>query len=555
MKSRLPVLIAIGLIVGCTLAVSIEGGVSLLGVAGLVLLGVGTVAAHVTSPGRWQRASRWLMGAGWFCACLIPARAFDSLARSPDLEGYWDAYFALTGWVMAATLLPASLPQADYLLKIHWKPPAVISGAVGATFWLAAAYLHNLRGGFYLGVPVNLAWLVLGLAWFRLPTLVIQAINTLILLLLGLPVADRFVAPPPRLDAHLELSRRGFSYAAARKDPLAFARWWECFLNEQDQLLKDLLVFNRDDFALRPNGNARLFDSRIHVNSRGFRGREIPAEKGQVYRIVALGESTTFGCTLSPNDKPWPELLEELIRERLKPSRPVEVINAGVMCYRLTDNLARLARGILPLQPDLVISYHGFNGFSFLDTSLPPVYGKPPPAYCARPSNLLAACEYRLKMLLFRRSRMPRREPGSTGPANVLDTEYAKAYRQLAEIARAKSFRLAIANYSMAVNSRSDPDVIDFYRSGFPTADWLIKANQAHSRLVQEIARQYPFVRLVDTHPGLDGRHEKFIDLIHFTQAGRQQMAETMFAAIRDILEQDLRPLAPSPATSPPQHQ
>ncbi|MGO8677876.1 MAG: hypothetical protein ACLQVX_18660 [Limisphaerales bacterium] len=54
----------------------------------------------------------------------------------------------------------------------------------------------------------------------------------------------------------------------------------------------------------------------------------------------------------------------------------------------------------------------------------------------------------------------------------------------------------------------------------------------------------------MDTHPGLDGLHEKFIELVHFTEEGRQQMAETMFAAIRDILDEDLKPPALSPVIS-----
>jgi hypothetical protein len=99
----------------------------------------------------------------------------------------------------------------------------------------------------------------------------------------------------------------------------------------------------------------------------------------------------------------------------------------------------------------------------------------------------------------------------------------------------------------MAVNCHSPRNVIDFYRSVFPTVEWLIRANEAHSRLVREIARRYPSVTLVDTHPPLDGQHEKFIDLIHFTQEGRQQLAETMFAGIRAALEHDLNARATRP--------
>ena len=47
-------------------------------------------------------------------------------------------------------------------------------------------------------------------------------------------------------------------------------------------------------------------------------------------------------------------------------------------------------------------------------------------------------------------------------------------------------------------------------------------------------------VCFIDTHPHLNGEHEKFIDVMHFTQAGRQEAAENVFAGIKPILERDL---------------
>lgn len=92
----------------------------------------------------------------------------------------------------------------------------------------------------------------------------------------------------------------------------------------------------------------------------------------------------------------------------------------------------------------------------------------------------------------------------------------------------------------MAVNEKSDLDVIAFYRAGFPDVINQIKANELHSRLVARLTTDNPDVYFVDTHPALDGLHENFIDLVHFTQPGRQLMAETMFSTIRPVLEKDL---------------
>src|SRR5205085_10690004 len=113
-------------------------------------------------------------------------------------------------------------------------------------------------------------------------------------------------------------------------------------------------------------------------------------------------------------------------------------------------------------------------------------------------------------------------------------------YRQLIDIARANGFRLVLANYSMAVNSQSDSDVIEFYRETFPAIYAAIKVNQMHSLLIKELARQHPGVCFVDTNPHLDGEHQKFIDVVHFAPEGDRQMAETFFEAIQEIVATEL---------------
>ena len=63
--------------------------------------------------------------------------------------------------------------------------------------------------------------------------------------------------------------------------------------------------------------------------------------------------------------------------------------------------------------------------------------------------------------------------------------------------------------------------------------------------LVEELARQNPDVRLIDTHPHLDGDNEKFIDLVHFAPQGDRQLAETFFEGIKDMLSVDLAGATP----------
>src|SRR5439155_4324472 len=187
------------------------------------------------------------------------------------------------------------------------------------------------------------------------------------------------------------------------------------------------------------------------------------------------------------------------IRDRLKPRRPVEVINAGVPCYTLEDNLHRLAKDVLPLKPDMIISYHGRNGFPLLDQSLPSVIGPPPSVYQPRPLKLLADVEYRIKMNYFRRRQTPTDVLPAATAANALQTPYAEAYRQLFQIARTNGIRLVVGNFSMAVNGRSDPEVTEFYRAVFPLVDRQLKANVLHSIMLRQLAEEQPSVCFVDT--------------------------------------------------------
>lgn len=90
----------------------------------------------------------------------------------------------------------------------------------------------------------------------------------------------------------------------------------------------------------------------------------------------------------------------------------------------------------------------------------------------------------------------------------------------------------------MAVNSHSEPDVLNFYSQTVNMLPWQIKANEAHTLMLNQIARECPAVRLVDTQPGLDGRYTNFTDLVHFTQDGRDKVAEAFFQGIKETLVQ-----------------
>lgn len=450
--------------------------------------------------------------------------------------------------VWMGCVIALALAIATTRLPRHERRPCKVLGFVWAgcstTAWIAVAYVRNEPVRFHVGLVLSVALIVLLKRGFNLRTVGIQAANTVLLLIVLLPVVDWVHRPRYVLNTRPDTRARYFSYENARRDPVAFARWWKYFFGQWCALADQIDVPDPAGvlpFRLRPHCRVPFFQSTICINSNGFRGAEIAVPKPDVYRIVILGESTTFGCTLNPEDRPWPEWLQDMINRRIHGSRPVEVINAGVAAYTLEDNVKRLSTDILPLKPDMIISYHGINGFAWFDPSLPPVRARRPPRFRERPLRLLADAEYHLRLLIYQATlRANSRVPGGSA-VHPMDTQYAREYEQLIHIARTNNIRLALANFSMAVNGDSDRDVIEFYRGGFPTVYRLIAANQLHNELVGELAAEHPEIVCVNTHPGLDGRHEQFVDLVHFTESGRKQLAENIFAGIRPLLEKELQ--------------
>ena len=100
----------------------------------------------------------------------------------------------------------------------------------------------------------------------------------------------------------------------------------------------------------------------VRINSRGMRGPE-PRQllAGESTRVLALGDSFTFGLRVE-EESIWPRRLEGMLAERgLAGAGPVEVLNLGVSGYSTLDEAARLEHEGLAWEPDLVILAYYLN--------------------------------------------------------------------------------------------------------------------------------------------------------------------------------------------------
>ena len=366
-------------------------------------------------------------------------------------------------------------------------------------------------------------------------TTAVALLNTLACLLLGVVLVDRVWFGRPRGDGG-ELASYSFLEAGGR--PEVFLRWHARVLEEQKRSRGNTMPdpTGVNPHVMRP-GEGRLFESSWWINRRGFRGPEIELAKGDHFRIVALGESTTFGDTLRPGDRTWPEILAARIADELVCEKPIQVINAGVPGWTLANQLARLGRDVFPLSPDVIVSYHGYNGFPYLVSQIPAVQVGAVPEAPPRPSPFLAQLESAARVWWFeRRYRAAQAIDARVLEMDVQTSRYAELYRRLISETRARGIDLVLCSFSMAVTPESPDEVIRFYEPVFPDLRAGILANRLHTQLVRQLAASEA-VPLVDTQPGLDGAwQDAFADPIHFTQSGRERLAAHVFEGLRPRL-------------------
>jgi hypothetical protein len=97
------------------------------------------------------------------------------------------------------------------------------------------------------------------------------------------------------------------------------------------------------------------------VNSDGFRGRDYPVDKMKdVYRIIILGDSFTFGAGVNDNET-FSYYLEQKLNSLRLNNEKFEVLNLGVGGYNTFQEVECLKVKGLKYRPDLVIIAHHGN--------------------------------------------------------------------------------------------------------------------------------------------------------------------------------------------------
>jgi lysophospholipase L1-like esterase len=126
-------------------------------------------------------------------------------------------------------------------------------------------------------------------------------------------------------------------------------------------------------YALRPGAAGRYtaggHAAPMRINQQGWRDSPLPDAVRADLRLLAVGDSFTFGLGVDSTE-PWPEQLEQLLGAT--PGRRAAVVNAGVPGYSARQ-MRQVIEGLLPeLRPQAVV--FGMNSETYWRVEAPYVF-------------------------------------------------------------------------------------------------------------------------------------------------------------------------------------
>jgi len=115
-------------------------------------------------------------------------------------------------------------------------------------------------------------------------------------------------------------------------------------------------------FTNLPGGHGFLMGQDVRINSQGLRDREFTLEKPPgVYRILMLGDSTTFGWGVAADETASKVLERQLNAARLPGYDRFEVLNSGVGNYDTVQEVTYYKTLGRDFHPDLVVLVYFIN--------------------------------------------------------------------------------------------------------------------------------------------------------------------------------------------------
>ena len=276
----------------------------------------------------------------------------------------------------------------------------------------------------------------------------------------------------------------------------------------------------------------------VRINSQGFVGRELEPDGEDLWRVVALGDSCTWGG--GGSDDTYPALLQARLRDTFAENWRYEVVNAGVQGLNSTLALRRLRSKVLPLDPDVVTIYLGWNDLMKFDPSSQ--------SHDDRWSGVARMLDRLwlvkgMRKLAFYYVR-PRLHPPATGPESRTGrfgefepTVYEENLRELVATVREAGARPVLLTLPTIVRPdmtvrdlRENQVMFPYFPSAYGVGD-LLDLLAAYNRSVRRVGTEsnVPVLDLARDFDALPDVRPLFYDTMHPDYAGRQRVAAKLY--------------------------
>lgn len=97
------------------------------------------------------------------------------------------------------------------------------------------------------------------------------------------------------------------------------------------------------------------FTESVQTNQYGWRDKPIADKGSETIRIIAVGDSFTFGHGIENNEKTYPKRLENYLNQLRPSSKKFEVFNAGQKGYSPDQEYRLITTQLLAHKPDYII--------------------------------------------------------------------------------------------------------------------------------------------------------------------------------------------------------
>ncbi len=300
-----------------------------------------------------------------------------------------------------------------------------------------------------------------------------------------------------------------------------------------------LVFFVPDRFAghtLRPGLRLKSSTYDITVNSYGLRGGELADIKAlNTTRIAVLGGSSVFGYLVPDGQDSCCELQRILNQDGLE----VEVLNAGVPGFNMTQCRQRFEHLIAPLDPDIVVLYLGWNDIRFLITDDPNALDKTPPAPAWTKRVLAKSVLYGFLRYRLFPAQAPQFAPPSSANAHVTELgaqSFDTDLKELISSIRGTGATPVISTQIMASNP--DCQELDDYLG---SDESQISANRQVGEWICAKLRETAYdenILLIDCAADLPCNKAVLGDAIHLTQEGHRIVAALWAKGLQPILSE-----------------